>query len=57
MKNGIMNGWFLDKNTDKWYYLSMDHNGFSVRWLGWHLDAQDARWYFMSKRTYVYFME
>jgi len=50
-EDGIMNsGWFLDKNTDKWYYLSMDHNGFFGEMVkGWHYDSQDARWYFLDK--------
>ena len=50
-EDGIMNsGWFLDKNTNKWYYLSMDHNGFFGEMVkGWYYDSQDARWYFLDK--------
>ena len=46
--DGIMNsGWFFESNM--WYYLSMDHNGFYGEMIkGWHHDANDGRWYYLN---------
>lgn len=46
--NNIMDsGWFLEGN--RWYYLSMDHNGFYGEMVkGWHHDSQDGKWYYLN---------
>ena len=50
-EDGIMNsGWFLDRATNKWYYLSMNHDGFFGEMIkGWHHDTDDGRWYFLDR--------
>lgn len=50
-QDGIMdNGWFLDRDTNKWYYLSMNHDGFFGEMIkGWHHDPDDTRWYFLDR--------
>ena len=43
-------GWFLDINSNTWYYLSMDHDGFFGEMIkGWHHDPDDTRWYFLDR--------
>ena len=43
-------GWFLDRDTNKWYYLSMNHDGFFGEMVkGWHHDPDDTRWYFLDR--------
>ena len=40
-------GWFFDGANNKWYYLSMEHNGFFGEMkTGWILDA--GRWYYLN---------
>lgn len=48
--DNVMNtGWFFDGATDRWYYLSMDHNGFYGEMLkGWYHDGADGRWYYLN---------
>ena len=42
-------GWFLDQNTNRWYYLSDVHDGFFGHMVeGWHQDDQDGRWYYQN---------
>ena len=50
-EDGIMDsGWFLDRATNKWYYLSMNHDGFFGEMIkGWHHDPDDGRWYFLDR--------
>ncbi|WP_455034245.1 N-acetylmuramoyl-L-alanine amidase family protein [Lachnoanaerobaculum gingivalis] len=50
-QDGIMDsGWFLDRDTNKWYYLSMNHDGFFGEMIkGWHHDPDDTRWYFLDR--------
>ena len=50
-QDGIMDsGWFLDRDTNKWYYLSMNHDGFFGEMIkGWHHDSDDTRWYFLDR--------
>ena len=50
-EDGIMDsGWFLDRVTNKWYYLSMNHDGFFGEMIkGWHHDPDDGRWYFLDR--------
>ena len=50
-QDGIMDsGWFLDRDTNKWYYLSMNHDGFFGEMIkGWHHDLDDTRWYFLDR--------
>lgn len=50
-QDGIMDsGWFLDRDTNKWYYLSMNHDGFFGEMIkGWHNDPDDTRWYFLDR--------
>ncbi|MBS5883173.1 MAG: hypothetical protein KIC55_12580 [Lachnoanaerobaculum sp.] len=43
-------GWFLDTNSNTWYYLSMNHDGFFGEMVkGWHHDPDDTRWYFLDR--------
>ena len=45
-------GWFLDTNSNTWYYLSMDHDGFFGEMVkGWHYDGQDGRWYYLDPNS------
>ena len=50
-EDGIMDsGWFLDRATNRWYYLSMNHDGFFGEMIkGWHHDSDDGRWYFLDR--------
>lgn len=50
-EDGIMDsGWFLDRATNKWYYLSMNHDGFFGEMIKeWHHDPDDGRWYFLDR--------
>ena len=50
-QDGIMDsGWFLDRDTNKWYYLSMNHDGFFGEMIkGWYHDPDDTRWYFLDR--------
>ena len=47
-EDGIMNsGWFVENG--RWYYLSMDHNGFYGEMIrGWHFDGADSKWYYLN---------
>ena len=45
--NNMDSGWFLDGATNKWYYLSTDHNGFFGEMkTGWILD--NGKWYYLN---------
>ena len=45
--NTMNTGWLVDGG--KWYYLSMDHNGFYGEMVkGWHFETQDNRWYYLN---------
>ena len=45
--NKMDSGWFFDGANNKWYYLSMEHNGFFGEMkTGWILDA--GRWYYLN---------
>ena len=47
--NIMDHGWFLDQNTNRWYYLSDVHDGFFGHMVeGWHQDDQDGRWYYQN---------
>jgi len=47
-EDGVMNsGWFVENG--RWYYLSMDHNGFYGEMIrGWHFESQDSKWYYLN---------
>jgi len=47
-EDGVMNsGWFVENG--RWYYLSMDHNGFYGEMIrGWHFDGADSKWYYLN---------
>lgn len=45
-------GWFFDRDTGKWYYLSEDHNGFYGHMVtGWHRNPKDQRWYYLDPQS------
>ena len=48
--DGIMEyGWYLDTNTNKWYYLHRQSDGMLGTMLtGWHYDEQDGKWYYLN---------
>ena len=45
-------GWFLDTNSNTWYYLSMDHDGiFGVMVKGRQYDCQDGRRNYLDQKS------
>jgi glucan-binding YG repeat protein len=42
-------GWYKDPATEKWYYLSKEHDGwFGSMQTGWHYDKEDGHWYYLN---------
>ena len=52
-EDGIMQyGWYLDPNTQKWYYMHRNSDGMlGTRMEGWHFDEQDGYWYYLNPGT------
>jgi len=49
-EGALDSGWFLDRSTDAWYFLSTAHDGWFGRMLtGWHHDEQDGNWYYLNQ--------
>jgi len=49
-EGALDSGWFLDRTTDAWYFLSTAHDGWFGRMLtGWHHDEQDGNWYYLNQ--------
>lgn len=50
---GVMDsGWFLERSTGRWYFLSDVHDGWFGQLLkGWHHDAADGKWYYLNPFT------